>query len=177
MLALAGCGAQLGENVPVDAGGGELTPSDAEIDAPPDAPIDARPCTGGTAAATDQNGTCFVFFPGPLTWNAAQAACVANTSQLAMIKSAQTNQVVTTLIGTADAFVGANDRVTEMAFVWLDGTGLAGYSNWRAGEPNDGSTNGEDCMIIEGETAGTWDDRPCEPPPDGAGAYAYVCQY
>lgn len=174
------CGAELADNAAVDASI-DSRRVDIVIDAPPaDAPIDARPCTGGQARATDANGTCFVFFTGPLTYADAKAACMANNSQLAIIKSAQTNQVVTSLLGVADAFVGATDEVTEMSFVWGDSTGLTLYSNWRMGEPNNGgvgSTIEEDCMIVEGELMGSWDDRPCAPPPVGAGAYAYVCQY
>ena len=178
LVVLAGCGAQLEENAPRDSGTSDGPVIDGPVDAPPVVGVDARACAGGDARATDPSGTCFVYFTGPMTWNAAQAACVAFGAQLAIIKSAQTNQVVTSLLGDADAFIGATDRVTEGSFVWLDGTSLAGYANWRAGEPN--NANGsfeEDCAIIEGELGGTWDDRPCEPPPTGAGAYAYVCQY
>ena len=50
------------------------------------------------------------------------------------------------------------------------------------GEPNDGNDGpdgvAEDCMIIEGDQGGTWDDRPCDPTQVAtAGSYAYVCQY
>jgi hypothetical protein len=181
-LALAACGsAELEGGAPADAGvDGPGRPIDAPVDAPIDAPIDARACAGGDARATDQGGNCFVYFVGPRTWNDAQAACVTFGAQLAIIKSAQANQVVTSLIGVSDAFIGATDRVTEGTFLWRDATSVAMYVNWRADEPNNGgvdSTYEEDCAVIEGEVGGTWDDRPCEPPPVGAGAYAYVCQY
>lgn len=171
---LAGCGAELEEDAALDAPGG---PADAAVDAAVDAPIDARPCVGGQARTTDADGTCWVFYTSPATWADAQAACVAAGSQLAIIKTAQANQVVTSLIGAVDAFVGARDVAVEGTFVWGDGTALT-YTNWRTGEPNNGNgTFEEDCLIVEGALGGSWDDRPCAPPPTGTGAYAYVCQY
>jgi len=183
---LAGCGARLEENLPVDGASSDGRPSDgATIDAAIDAPLaDARLCAGGAARATDpMTGSCFVYFTGPATYVNATAACTAFGSRLAVIKGAQTNATVRSLIGQTDAFIGASDSAAEGAFTWLGNpadpiTVGATYSNWRAGEPN--NANGsfeEDCAIIEGDQGGTWDDRPCAPPPEGAGAYAYVCQF
>jgi hypothetical protein len=186
---LAGCGASLDET-PVDASSSfdslrqldSSNPIDAPIDAAP--PIDARPCAGGDARATDATGSCFVYFTGPATYVNAEAACTAFGSRLAVIKSLATNTTVLSLIGLSDAFIGGTDSAAEGSWIWLRNpldtivVGVA-YTNWRSGEPNNGSTNpeGEDCMIIEGDQNGTWDDRPCAPPPVGAGAYAYVCQF
>lgn len=185
---LAGCGAKLDET-PVDASSspdsfrsldatGQI---DAAIDAPP---IDARLCAGGDARATDATGSCFVYFTGPATYVNAEAACTAFNSKLAVIKNVATNTTVRSLIGQTDAFIGGTDSAAEGSWIWLRNpldTIVVGvtYTNWRSGEPNNGSTNpeGEDCMIIEGDQNGTWDDRPCAPPPLGAGAYAYVCQF
>ncbi len=76
-----------------------------------------------------------------------------------------------------DAFIGATDVAVENTYVWPDGSALS-FTNFRTGEPNNG--NGafeEDCLVIEGARMGTWDDRPCAPPPVGTGSYAYVCQF
>ncbi|MDB4963330.1 MAG: hemicentin [Myxococcales bacterium] len=185
---LAGCGAKLDENV---AGDGSVVdvpgPTDATT-APSDAAIDARLCAGGDARATDPaTGSCFVWFTAPATYPAANAACTAFGAKLAIIKAAQTNATVLSLIGMSDAFLGGTDAppATEGAFLWRGNaadpvTAVANYTNWRAGEPNNGgagSTVEEDCMIIEGARGGTWDDRPCAPPPVGAGSYSYVCQF
>ncbi len=188
IILLAGCGAKL-DDTPTDASSSDAVRSldatgsiDAAVDPPP---VDARACAGGTARATDPTtGSCFVYFTGPETYAMAEAACTAFGSKLAVIKSAATNTTVLSLIGLTDAFVGGTDSATEGSWTWLRNpldpiTVGVSYTNWRAGEPNNGSTNpeGEDCMIIEGDTDGTWDDRPCAPPPLGAGSYAYVCQY
>ncbi|MDX2093201.1 MAG: C-type lectin domain-containing protein [Kofleriaceae bacterium] len=180
---LAGCGAELGQNEPgVDA----FRPGDAGGDAngTADGPVDARPCTGGDARAVDPTtGSCFVYFTGPLTYVEAAAQCTAMTSQLAVIKSAQTNATLETLIGLTDAFVGADDRTLEGTYRWLGSATdpvSGAYTNWRTGEPNNGGGGGveEDCMIIEGDQGGTWDDRPCDQTQVSvAGRYAYICQY
>lgn len=151
------------------------------IDAAPiDAAIDARPCMGGQASGTDPStGTCIVVFTAPLPYAQAEAACAAITAKLVVIKSAATNTYVLGLVGAVDAFIGATDRTTEGTFLWLDNAAdplNGGYTNWRAGEPNNGGQNGEDCAIIEGARMGSWDDRPCAVI-GTAGAYPYVCQY
>ena len=181
-VACGACGAKLEDNAPSDAGGDAPTtfePPDAAPDAPPP---DARPCEGGDARAEDPStGSCFVYFTGPAIYADAEAACTAFGARLAVIKSGATNAVVRSLIAQTDAFVGADDRDAEGAFRWLGDpmdpvTG--GYTNWRMGEPNNANGNfQEDCMIIEGDQDGTWDDRPCAPPPVDTGAYAYICQF
>lgn len=137
---------------------------------------------GGTASGTDPStGSCFVFFNTPVPYAMAEAGCAGIAAKMAVIKSAQTNTFVLGLVGMAQASIGATDRTTEGTFLWLDNAADPlgannGYTNWRAGEPNNGGTNGEDCALIEGNRGGTWDDRPCVVT-GTAGAYPYVCQY
>ena len=174
LLAFAGCGAELAD----DGTKQTLTPDsgltqDAAIDGPP---IDARPCPG----AKDPGGTCFILVPGPKVAADAEADCVAMGGHLATIANAQENATVAALVAsTPSAFLGASDVVTENTFQWTDGSALT-YTNWRSGEPNNGGTGAtyqEDCVVIQGLLGGVWDDRPCAPPPAGAGSYAYVCSY
>ncbi len=169
---------RISQNSQFDAATADTAPL---IDAAPaDMAIDARPCAGGQARGTDPStGSCFVYFTAPLVYAQAEAACTAIAAKLAVIKSAQTNTFVLGLVGATDAFIGATDRTTEGTFLWLDNAAdplNGGFTNWRAGEPNNGGTNGEDCAIIEGARMGTWDDRPCVVT-GTAGAYGYVCQY
>jgi hypothetical protein len=50
------------------------------------------------------------------------------------------------------------------------------YTFWRQSplEPNDGGDGpagvAEDCMIVEGDTGASWDDRPCTT------AFPYICE-
>lgn len=183
VLALAGCQTLLdGPLTRPDVSVNEDAPrpdGPARVDAAtPDATPDARVCAGGDANAIDpMTGTCLSVFRAPKTFAEAAAACAGNAAHLAIIKSAATNSVAQSLALGGDAFIGATDAVTEGAFQWPDGSGLT-FQNFRAGEPNNGGGQfEEDCLIIEGKLGGSWDDRPCAPPPTGTGVYAYVCQF
>jgi hypothetical protein len=175
VVLVAACGAKL-EGGLIENEIPDGNPVDAFV-TPPDAPPDARPCAGGDSRATDSTGSCFLFFVGPRTRLAAETDCTANNAHLAKIENAEQNAVVLSLAIGRDAFIGATDVVAEGTYLWHDGTPLT-FQNFRSGEPN--NANGqfeEDCLIIEGALDGTWDDRPCAPPPAGTGSYAYVCQF
>jgi hypothetical protein len=171
IVVLAGCGAELGNAQPL------------QPDAPTSGQIDARPCTGGDASAVDPStNSCLVYFAGPLPYNDASNACAMIDAKLAVVKSAETNAYVASIIGTTDAFLDADDRDTEGQFRWRGEPNdplSAGFINWRIGEPNNSGGAGfqEDCVIIAGADGG-WDDRPCDGTerPD-LGSYSYVCQF
>lgn len=152
------------EAPPIDA---PVVMPDVAIDTPP-----PRPCTGGEANATDADGQCFVAFRSAAvrkTRTNAQAACVALDMDLAIVKSASANATVQSLITGLDAWLGATDTLTEGTFLWPDDTALS-FTNFRAGEPNNGAGAGqEDCLLIEGARGGSWDDRGC------GTVLAYVC--
>ena len=178
VLATGGC-AQL---VGIDKTTGGVPPDGPTADAPAaDAPPDGpRACVGGDARVTNPaTGSCYVLFTTPMTWDAARATCAtlgAGTA-LARVESAAENELVTTLIGDATVYIGATDLAVEGTFVWEDGSPLV-YTNWNLGEPNNGTgLYEEDCAVIHGSLAGTWDDRPCAPPPIESGAAAFVCEH
>ncbi len=151
----------------IDAGVDAREP-DAEE---PDAAVDAampRPCVGGQQTAT----TCFMKGPAAATWANARAACalIYPDAQLAKITSADDQSKLPILAaGIQNTWIGANDLTTEGVFVWSDTTPLT-YTNWNAGEPNDGG-GGEDCAITAGDRNYEWDDRPC------TNNYQYICSY
>jgi len=177
----AGCGARVdaGDDTAgtTDAAGGD---DDGDvIDAAGDGTPDAAPCVEGDVQGVDPaSGTCYAATTGTrATFDAAQAACEAIGADLATIDSAATNAFLTALLGDVEAFVGGSDRLNEGAFVWIDGTPVT-YTNWRSGEPNNGGDSyQEDCIVLQPQLGGVWDDRPCDstelPPP--AGTYYYVC--
>jgi hypothetical protein len=172
LIPLLGCGARLGDPALGDAGGDGRAVDGAR---PIDAAIDATACAGGTAAAVEPvSGACYLYLATPRSRDDARTACVALGARLATVRTAAQQATITALIGTATAFLGATDEVTEGTYLWPDGSGLS-FTAWRAGEPNNG--NGayeEDCLVAVGASAGGWDDRPCGPPV--AGVYASVCQ-
>ncbi|HEY4182163.1 MAG TPA: C-type lectin domain-containing protein [Kofleriaceae bacterium] len=188
----AGCGTKLadpGTTVP-DA---DDTPVDALPDAPIDAPPDAMPtCMGGDAHAYDPTSmTCILYFAGPKDYAASETACEGINGKLLVIKAAATNTVAGGLT-TVRAWIGATDEGHEGEFRWLDNAAdvvgaNGGYSNWRAGEPNNAGltvnavATPENCAVLEGNQAlKTWDDKSCVFGMDTAGnqqgRYAYLCQ-
>jgi hypothetical protein len=177
-LLVAGCEARLGPGGAVD---GSVVDGDPGRDAGADAPIDARPCAGGTMAQVAPDGSCLVFVATPRSYAEAKADCAAMSAHLAYLKDAALDTFAESFIGTANTWIGASDLATEGTFVWDDGTPLS-FTNWHAGEPNNGgpdATYQEDCAIIAGERVGKqWDDRPCDASEvPTSGSFAYLCQY
>ena len=178
VVLLAACNARLGapmndEVLHPDA------PAHADSAKPPDAMVDARPCTGGDAHGAAPDGTCFQFFTGPASFPDAETACETGGAHLAKVSNAGQNGVVAQLSTGVVAFIGATDAVTEGTFLWKDGTPLT-YMNFRTGEPNNGSGQyEEDCLVLDGKkSVDMWDDKPCTTDIVlGAGAYAYICSY
>jgi hypothetical protein len=169
-----GCDARLGD--------GELhTDASASVDAPlpppdgalpPDAaaPPDAAPCVeGDNQLVGDATGDCYIYVSAPTTWLEAKAACEALGAHLVVSTTGPENADFTVLAGLLDVWTGGNDVAQEAVWTWITGE-LMGYTNWRSGEPNNGGTSGEDCMVLEGDNAGLWDDRPC------AATYGYICE-
>ena len=67
--------------------------------------------------------------------------------------------------------------------MWDDGTASPRSSNFNTGEPNNGSgTYQEDCIVMRGDKADVWDDRPCGPEPGAGGvgqtptSYPFICE-
>jgi hypothetical protein len=137
-----------------------------------DMPIDARPCTGGDVNATDADGNCFVAFINNNKNRAnAETDCVGLNMHLAAVRNDASNDVVQGLVTGKISWLGATDLVAEGTFLWPDGSALA-YDNFRSGVPNNGGGQGqEDCLAIEGNNGGSWDDRPC------GDSFAYVCGF
>ncbi len=173
LLALGGCAQIFG----LDA------TSQSTPDARPDAAVirpDGPPaCTGGDARSVDPaTGACYVFFATPMTRDAARTTCqgLGAATRLAGIQSVSENTLITTLIGTSEAFLGGSDELVESSFVWDDGTPVQ-LTRWNTGEPNNGVGQfEEDCIVLLGALGGVWDDRPCAPPPVDTGAYPFVCE-
>ncbi len=157
----------------IDSGpvGDGLPGPDARIpDAAPAA--DAPPCVEGNVNVVDPaTGNCYMYFSTTVPWQVALGACgtVGSEVHLAVITSAQENALVASILaGVDDVWLGGSDRIAEMTWVWVTGESMLGYEHWRAGEPND--VGGEDCMIMELDTDGTWDDRSCDD------LYGYFCE-
>ena len=151
---------------------------DARVaDAAPDSPL---PCIAGDSRATDpMTGACYMLFSTARTYAEARSVCagLGGGALLASVQTGAENQVITSLIGQGDAFLGGNDMQVEGTFRWEDGTAVV-LTNWNTGEPNNGQgLVEEDCIVIHGMLAGKWDDRPCAVASGQVpGAYPFVCE-
>lgn len=137
----------------------------------PDAAVpDARPpCTDGDGQVEDPDtGHCYMLFSATVTWASARAICAGLGAHLVVSTSKAENGVFSPLAGLADVWAGGNDIAVEGQWRWVDDT-LLSYLNWRTGEPNNSNGN-ENCMVIEGDNGGLWDDRPCDR------VYGFICE-
>ena len=137
----------------------------------PDAEPITHACVEGTANTTDPiTGHCLMFFGATsLPWEGAEQACanLPGQTSLAVVQSESENEILRSLVGGSDVWIGANDKASEMNWVWVGG-GEWVYENWRSGEPN--NSGNEDCAVLQGNQGGRWDDRPC------AQSFPYLCE-
>jgi N-acetylneuraminic acid mutarotase len=130
------------------------------------------------------NGHVYEYVQSPGTWTAANAAAPTRSfrgvaGHLATITSFDENDVVGSLRGTDNdlrGWIGLTDSATEGTFLWVTGEPFS-YSNWNAGEPNNGvglagtPPEGED--FVEIFAAKVWNDN-WNGTPDNKG---YVVEY
>ncbi len=101
----------------------------------------------------------------PAEWADAEESCRQDSGWTLASLASPTSQLQAELVlppfsGGTPFWIGYNDRGVEDRFLWSDGSDPT-YTNWRAGEPENGGgpyTN-EDCTEIE--WTGEWDDQPC----------------
>lgn len=110
-----------------------------------------------------------------LTWDAAEAYCVAGGGHLASVSSSGENSFLYIDVMPGGLFdpssprwIGLNDKKTEGSFVWSSGDPFS-YTNWKSGEPNDSGGN-EDCVEIRWND-GKWNDNNC------TNTRLFICEY
>ena len=116
----------------------------------------------------------YSFYNEPVTWYDAKTLCENLGGHLVAIESAEENAFLYSLIGAdTNAWIGATDRDSEGAFLWITGDALS-YSNWVTGQPdnwqgvNEGSEN---YVQISGGHGGQWNDnQSCQPLP-------FLCEF
>lgn len=162
VIALAGCA--------YDPSPGVAPASDAanDLDATiaPDTSADAPPPDTTTLPACATNPS---YVPGPggiryflsstlATWTAAAAECATQGAHLAVIDDAGENAHVAGLSDT-HFWIGMTDQGVEGTWLWVTGGSVdAGFTSWRAQQPND--DNGQDCGEMDAN-APTWNDFTC----------------
>ena len=95
-----------------------------------------------------------------LSWDASRSSCSCdNAAELASIDTVDVNTLVSDLSGTVEkTWIGGSDAAIEDTWTWTDGTAWS-YTNWKSGQPNNGGTDGQNCLSMN--TDGTWDDVDC----------------
>ncbi|MEO8182282.1 MAG: C-type lectin domain-containing protein [Deltaproteobacteria bacterium] len=152
----------------------------------PDAGDDAGPIAdacASTQGTLEPGTTVCLFFASQarVTWQAADLACQTRNSELVSVKTEARNDLLTTLIGTTNIWIGARDPGADPAanaFVWRDGNLVSlSFDPWATGEPD--AIAGQLCVSKTGELAvppepaAPWRDRPCA---DVTDLRAYVCE-
>ena len=177
LVLASACVTQVGGGVADESDDMDERSDVAGVDAgpPPDAAPPTFQCACGEADSdahiTTNDGTCYEYFFQGANWDGAQLKCQLLGGELATIGDAATNGILSSLVPSAfpTAWLGGTDEGSEGSWSW-DGASMS-YTNWRSGEPNNGSGGvAENCLIIESNLGGSWDDQSC------AGTKSYICQ-
>jgi hypothetical protein len=97
------------------------------------------------------------------SWVNAAAVCALYGQHLVTIDSEEEDVFLgVTVAGMADIgwWMGFNERVTENAWVWADGSPTT-YVHWAKEQPSEHSGN-EDCGVLKGGPNAGWKAVPCE---------------
>ncbi|KAF0296473.1 Low affinity immunoglobulin epsilon Fc receptor [Amphibalanus amphitrite] len=104
------------------------------------------------------NSSCYYLSTYTSTWRNGQTTCETLGGHLMSIASPSEQDVVTTYLHAADAWIGLNDLMDDGHFQWTDGTPVQ-YVNWADGQPND--LFDQDCVSVLEDGSGKWDDNHC----------------
>jgi hypothetical protein len=113
----------------------------------------------------------YLFCEVTQSWTTAKTICQNYNYHLITINNADEDLWVASLTNsysTSPWWIGYNDRTTEGTFAWLSGRPT--YTNWAAGQPDDGS-GGSDCAAVNSTTSSSlWADFPCTT------SFRYICE-
>lgn len=126
---------------------------------------DAPPCMGGQAWDVDPaTGACYMLFSIPTIWPEAKGICETMTprAHLVTISSPAEADVVASLAGGGEPWIGLNDVIVEGTYGWVTGEPF-GLTDWLSGEPN----NTGDCVRL---VDGRWADLHCQE------VRGYICE-
>ena len=136
----------------------------------------AQTCTTIYACDVIINDNCYAYVGDSVSWNQAEACCVAWGGHLASIHSAGVNSVLNDIrIRDRITWIGLNDIASEGNFEWIDGSSYD-YNNFDTASGNPSNSNGnEDCVHFFSQSVVSWNDYYC----GGLGwnnPTSYICQ-
>ena len=127
----------------------------------------AVPALNGGAATADPSPTSssppphYTLMNDALSWDDANAACLAAGLQLASVYFAAQNAALLTAAAGNAVWIGGTDAASDGAWVWSPSNTPLSYTNWYSGEPNNYGYGGEDCLGFNYGGSGKWNDGPC----------------
>ena len=106
-----------------------------------------------------RNGVRYLLCKEDMTYEEAEIICTSEfKSRLVVIHDAEKQAFLHAwLFARGNAWIGLDDRKTELDYVWIDGSKPT-YLNWQTGP----SEAYNDCVWMQ--TGGTWIDRMCNNP-------------
>jgi collectin sub-family protein 10 len=125
------------------------------------------------------SGRFYKVFPERINWHDARRRCEEEGGHLAIVRDAETNRFLTSLVTEASrrgVWIGATDERVEGAWVWIDGSPMQ-FSAWAPGQPTNRSSRGEVehyAALIAAE-GGRWNDFPNHG--EQGGPPAFVCEW
>ncbi len=133
-------------------------------------------CAPTPAAQSASGNTVYYRYSTNKSWDAAKAECAAMGGRLAVPMSSSDNEAIRSINGGLLVHIGfrQSSGQTQPGSGWLNLEGeVPNYTNWNAGEPNDGDRyeNGnQNCGRMWDN--GTWDDISCT-----SSGSPYVCEF
>jgi len=152
-----------------------VAPNDVGASPPANGPDAAAPLPSAPCPGLIFGGSCYGFFAEQLSWDAAEARCVAWGGHLASVESSEEDAVLgawPALVGIgfldgSGLWLGGTDAQRDGDFRWWGDRPLS-FVGWASDQPNDGQ--GVDCIEKRNDATRRWYDRRCT---DGE---RYVCE-
>ena len=127
--------------------------------------LSAAACVGGF---TQYSQFCYAYIDKLENWVDAASHCRSLGGFLAEPRTEQQNIYIRQLVAhhsagadSATVWIGGEDHVTEGHWYWAQsGAAVAGFTDWRQGEPSNSPPGGEDCMEYRIPFL-HWNDRNC----------------
>jgi hypothetical protein len=113
----------------------------------------------------DVGGRRFALCERPRSQGDAAAYCRGMGGTLAVIESPEQAEAVANAAAALSKerwWIGLEDRDEEGTFLWPGGARVS-YSDWKKGEPDNGTCN-QDCVVIDPRKKGRWHDTHCGQP-------------
>ncbi|XP_062283204.1 macrophage mannose receptor 1-like [Scomber scombrus] len=99
----------------------------------------------------------FILINTTMNWTEAQSYCRANYTDLATVRNEAENQEVKNLTDGEEVWIG----LFKDSWKWSDGSNSS-FRYWASGEPNNYAGKKEDCVAMNFNHAGGWEDWNCD---------------